>query len=299
MQWTDTAILLSMRKHGENSAVARLFAREHGVYSGVVRGVHSKANRGILQPGNIVTATWQARLFDQLGTFKCELVEANTAFIMHDAARLAALVAACSITESALPERHPYPKFFTLFQKFLGNVKNSDFWQQEYVLLELALLAESGFGLDLTNCAATGATENLLYVSPKSGRAVSRDAGEPYKERLLRLPEFLLFPRKQESEHNHLLSRKSGEDLGRRSVPLKEKARELRKNMTDTEKALWYHLRAHRFEGYAFRRQYPIHSFIVDFICLEKKLIIEVDGGQHAEQQVYDDKRTAFLEQEG
>ena len=191
MQWTDTSILLSVRKYGENSALVRLLSREHGVYGGVVRGAHSKNNRGVLQPGNIVNATWNARLSEQLGAFKIELLEANAAHIMQDSARLNALSATCTIIESALPERHPYPNLHKIFQGFLDVLREDGSWWEAYVRLELAILAESGFGLDLSECAATGATENLVYVSPKSGRAVSAQAGEQYKDRLLTLPDFL------------------------------------------------------------------------------------------------------------
>ena len=191
MQWTDTSILLSIRKYGENSALVRLLSREHGVYGGVVRGAHSKNNRGVLQPGNIVNATWNARLSEQLGAFKIELLEANAAHIMQDSARLNALSAACTIIESALPERHPYPNLYKIFQGFLNVLREDGSWWEAYVRLELAILAESGFGLDLSECAATGTMENLVYVSPKSGRAVSAQAGEPYRDRLLALPNFL------------------------------------------------------------------------------------------------------------
>jgi len=191
MHWNDTAIVLSARKHGETSAVVRVFAREHGVYAGVVRGAHSKANRGVIQPGNIVSATWQARLSEHLGSFKCELLEANAAHIMQDAARLAALTSACTVIESSLPERHPYARLYGIFHLFLNTLREDKNWPEEYVRLEMELLAEAGFGLDLTKCAATETTDDLIYVSLKSGRAVSRDAGEPYKEKLLALPKIL------------------------------------------------------------------------------------------------------------
>ncbi len=191
MHWTDQAIILNLRKHGENSAVMRAFAYEHGVYAGVGRGVHSKTMRGILQPGNIVSATWSARLSEHIGSFKCELAEANAAYVMHDESKLAALTAMCAMLDVALPERHPYPRLFKLAREFLRRLKEDEQWAEQYVQLELAILAESGFGLDLRHCAATGGTEDLIYVSPKSGRAVSAAAGEPYRDKLLKLPEFL------------------------------------------------------------------------------------------------------------
>ncbi len=196
MHWTDAAIVLSTRKHGETSAVVRVFARQHGVSAGVVRGIQSKTNRGVIQPGNIITATWQARLPEHLGTLRCELLEAHAAHLMQDAARLAALSSACAIVESALPERHPYPRLFMALKDFLIRLQEDENWSENYVRLELDVLTEAGFGLDLSACAATGVTDNLVYVSPKSGRAVSAEAGEPYREKLLKLPSFLVIPAK-------------------------------------------------------------------------------------------------------
>ena len=209
MQWTDAGILLSTRKFGETSAVVRVLAREHGVYGGVVRGAHSKINRGIIQPGNVVSASWNARLHEQLGTLKLELIEAHTVHIMAHPAKLAALTSACSLVEIAMPERHPYPKLFVALHAFLHHLQSED-WAEEYVKFELALLAESGFGLDLSECAATGVKEDLIYVSPKSGRAVSREAGEPYREKLLPLPAFLLASSQLENDKTLAGMRLSG-----------------------------------------------------------------------------------------
>lgn len=201
MQWADAAIILSCRKYGESSAVVRVLAREHGISGGVVRGANSKNNRGIIQSGNVVSANWQARLSHQLGSFRIELLEAHAAHIMQDEAKLAALTAACTITEMALPERHPYPKIFAALHEFLHSltaISPIHDWRYDYIKFELSLLAESGYGLDLSECAATGVTHDLIYVSPKSGRAVCRDAGEPYKDKMLPLPGFLLGEREKE-----------------------------------------------------------------------------------------------------
>ena len=191
MHWSDAAIILSSRKYGENSAVVRVLARDHGVFAGVVRGANSKTNRGLIQAGNVVSANWQARLSQQLGTFKLELLEAHAAHIMQDGTKLSALTSACLITEIALPERHHYPKLFSALHEFMHTLTASDDWQLDYVKYEMSLLAESGFGLDLSQCAATGRTDDLIYVSPKSGRAVCAQAGEPYKDKMLPLPKFL------------------------------------------------------------------------------------------------------------
>ena len=192
MNFSDAAIVLSARKYGENSAVVRVLTREHGVFAGVLRGAYSKNNRGIIQAGNVVGAAWNARLSEHLGAFKLELLEAHAAHIMQDAGKLAALTSACALCEIALPERHPYPKLFSALHEFLHILGGEGNWQQDYIKFELSLLAETGFGLDLSACAATGTTENLIYVSPKSGRAVCKEAGLPYHAKLLPLPSFLL-----------------------------------------------------------------------------------------------------------
>lgn len=194
MQWTDEAIILAARKFGESKAVVRVFSQAHGVYGGIVRGAFSKANRGILQPGNAVSVTWNARLSEQLGAFKIEPLQPFAAHAMADKYKLAALSSACALLESALPERHPYPKLYGHSYAFLECLTGSEDWLETYVKLELEILSQSGFGLDLKTCAATGSSEDLRYVSPKSGRAVSKEAGEPYKERLLPLPAFLRHP---------------------------------------------------------------------------------------------------------
>jgi len=194
MQWTDDAIILSARKYGENKGLVRVFARKHGVYAGIVRGATSKSNRGIVQAGNAVSVTWQARLAEHIGTFRIEPVKPFGALAMQDKLKLAALTSACALLETSLPERHPYPKLYAAFYDFLEHLSDAEHWQEAYVKLELEILAQSGFGLDLAHCAATGSAENLIYVSPKSGRAVSEAAGEPYKEKLLSLPEFLSSP---------------------------------------------------------------------------------------------------------
>jgi DNA repair protein RecO (recombination protein O) len=200
MHWSDEAIVLSIKKHGESSAVMRVLAKTHGVYGGVVKGASSKSNRGILQSGNVVSVNWNARLSEHIGTFKAELLEPVAAYLMSDALKLSALSSACALIESAMPERHPYAKLYGEFRDLLERVKEADDWLTDYVRFELSVLAESGFGLDLSRCAATGTTENLMYVSPKSGRAVSREAGEPYKEKMLKLPEFLITPSAQAEE---------------------------------------------------------------------------------------------------
>jgi DNA repair protein RecO (recombination protein O) len=195
MEWRDDAIVLAVRPHGESGAVVSLLTRCHGRHSGLSRGAQSKANRGVLMPGNRVSAWWRARLAEQLGTLKCELLDASAALAMEEAGRLAALFSACALCEMALPERQPHPALFEALSALLASLA-SDAWPSVYVHWELALLRDLGYGLDLATCAATsaaiGGNDRLAYVSPKSGRAVSLSAGEPYRDKLLTLPRFLV-----------------------------------------------------------------------------------------------------------
>lgn len=191
MEWADDGIVLAVRRHGENGIVASLLTRAHGRHPGLVHGGAGKANRGTLQPGNHVKAWWRARLADQLGTCRVELTEAHAVALMDDPGRLGAIASACALCEAALPERQSYPAAFTALLALLEACK-SEAWASVYVHWEVALLRELGYGLDLSACAGTGVTEGLAYVSPKTGRAVSRAAGEPYRDKLLILPAFLV-----------------------------------------------------------------------------------------------------------
>lgn len=191
MEWRDEAIVLSVRKHGESAAIVSLLTRQYGRHAGLVRGARSVKMRGVLQPGNFVNADWRARLAEHLGTLSVELLEARTAPLLTHRGRLAGLSSACAIVERAVPERQPVPELFDLMNTLTQALKEEG-WLEIYSKWELALLSVLGFGLDLTSCAATGVTEDLTYVSPKSGRAVSREGGALYKDKLLSLPNFLI-----------------------------------------------------------------------------------------------------------
>jgi DNA repair protein RecO (recombination protein O) len=197
MDWQDDGIVLSARRHGENAAVVQLLTREHGRHAGLVHGGAGPRARGILQPGNRVRAAWRARLADHLGTYHCELAQSGAAVFLDDALRLAALASACALAEAALPEREPHPAVFEGLAALIAALTATDSvggWGRAQVQWELGLLAELGFGLDLSACAATGANDALAYVSPRTGRAVSLSAGEPYRDKLLPLPRFLASP---------------------------------------------------------------------------------------------------------
>jgi DNA repair protein RecO (recombination protein O) len=192
MRWSDEGFVLSARRHGENGAVVHLLTRERGRHAGLVRGGAGRRLAAVLQPGNEVRAEWRARLEDQLGTLAVELAHARAAALLGDPVRLAALAAACAMTEAALPEREAHPAVYEGMAALLDALDGSAAWAAAYVRWELALLSELGYGLDLARCAATGGVDDLAYVSPRSGQAVSRAAAEPWRDRLLPLPAFLL-----------------------------------------------------------------------------------------------------------
>lgn len=190
-EWTDDAIVLAVRRHGESGAVASLLTRSHGRHPGLVHGGAGKGQRGVLQPGNVVRATWRGRLAEQLGSLRVELVADHAGQVLDDPGTLAALAAACALCEATLPERQPHPAAHAALAALLEALK-ADSWPSVYVHWELALLRDLGYGLDLSCCAATGANDGLAYVSPRTGRAVSLSAGAPYRDKLLALPRFLV-----------------------------------------------------------------------------------------------------------
>lgn len=191
MQWVDKAIILSLRKFDETAAVACLFSREHGLYHGVCKAALSKANRGTYQSGNLVLATWKARLAEHLGTLSTDLLDPIAALALQDPKALAGLNAICALLQISQNERDPHPELYDKSEALLKLLAHGGEWLPYYVHFELEVLATLGFKLDLSQCAATGVTEDLCYVSPKSGRAVSREAGEVYHDKMLPLSTFL------------------------------------------------------------------------------------------------------------
>jgi DNA repair protein RecO (recombination protein O) len=191
MDWRDTGFVLGVRRHGESALIVELLTREHGRHAGLVRGGQSPRRRALLQPGNSVQANWRGRLAEHLGTLECELVDPYAARLLDDPDRLAALAAASALLSTTLPEREPHADLYRSFAGLLGALDSAGGWAPSYVVWECDLLAGLGFGLDLGSCAATGARDDLAYVSPRSGRAVSRTAGAPYHDKLLPLPGFL------------------------------------------------------------------------------------------------------------
>ncbi len=190
MDWRDTGFVLTARRHGETGLIVELMTAEHGRHAGLVRGGQSPKRRALLQPGNLVTASWRGRLEEHLGSFDIELLRAHAAALLDDADRLAALTSAAALIALALPEREPHGDVYQSFAELIATLDSMD-WATRYVIWECALLAALGYGLDLSACAATGVNDDLAYVSPRSGRAVSRSAGAPYHHKLLALPGFL------------------------------------------------------------------------------------------------------------
>jgi DNA repair protein RecO (recombination protein O) len=190
MEWIDEAIVLGARRHGETSIILELMTRTHGRHLGLVRGGSGPRMRGILQPGNAVRATWRARLDEHLGNYLVEAANLRAAGFMDRAHALHGvthLAAMCRL----LAEREPHVALYDALEAILDRLADSRAVAPLVARFELDFLAELGFGLDLAACAATGAKDDLIFVSPRSGRAVSRTAGEPYRDKLMRLPVFL------------------------------------------------------------------------------------------------------------
>ncbi|MGE0630614.1 MAG: DNA repair protein RecO [Parvibaculaceae bacterium] len=190
MEWRDIGIVLAVRRHGETSAIAEILTESRGRCLGLVRGGRSRTMRPVLQPGNVVQATWRARLDEHLGNFSIEPLNALAGMLIDDPVRLAGLMTLAAHSQ-LLPEREPHARLYAATRVLLDALSDDSFWTPLLVRWELGLLDELGFGLDLSRCAATGTHEDLIYVSPRTGRAVSGAAGEAYKEKLLRLPAFL------------------------------------------------------------------------------------------------------------
>ncbi len=196
MEWTGRGVVLTTRKHGENDVILEVLTPEHGRHLGLVRGGRSRRHRPVLQPGNELDLTWKARLSDHLGQFQIDPINLRAGDLMTSSVGLASLQHLAFLLR-LLPERHPYPRLFNALSVVLDHLDAADAAAAVMVRFELELLRDLGIGLDLSACAATGTREDLAYVSPKSARAVSREAGQPYHDKLLPLPSFLLEGQRQ------------------------------------------------------------------------------------------------------
>lgn len=192
--WQDQGIVLSSRPHGEHAAVISLLTRDHGRYAGYVHGARSSKNAAACEPGTLVEAEWNSRTEGQLGSYTLSSLQGFPALVMDDPLKLTALQSACALCDLCLPEREAAPGLFEGLAALFSIMQAQDdagVWGAAYVMWEIALLRELGFALDLTRCGGGGDARELAYVSPRTGCAVSYQAGEPYKDKLLPLPGFL------------------------------------------------------------------------------------------------------------
>ena len=191
IEWRDQGAILAARPHGETSVIVEVFTPAHGRHAGVVRGGASRKMAATLQPGAQVDLTWKARLDDHLGAFSIEPLRSRAAQVMQDRLALAGLNAVCALLSMALPEREAHEPLYRRTIALLDLLGQSGIWPLAYLQWEMALLDELGFGLDLSACAATGGNEDLRYVSPKSGRAVSAQGAGDWADRMLPLPDVM------------------------------------------------------------------------------------------------------------
>lgn len=190
MEWQDSGLIIGAKKHGESSVILEVMTLAHGRHLGLVKGGRSKRMQPLLQPGNSVEVTWRARLEEHLGFYAVEATVLRAGDLMSTPASLQGLNLVTALLR-VLAEREPHPGLYAQAMDLIGHLPSAAMVPEQLVRFELAVLADCGFGIDLSECAATGQRGDLAYVSPKSSRAVSRTAGEPYKDRLLRLPPFL------------------------------------------------------------------------------------------------------------
>jgi DNA repair protein RecO (recombination protein O) len=190
MEWQDTGTIISVRKHGENSTIVDVLTQSHGRHAGLVRGGAGRKLAPILQPGTQVDVEWRARLEEHLGTYNIEPIQSRAAILSNRLA-LSAMGSVCALVNFSFPERMSLPRLYGVTINLFDQMASGGAWLSDYALWEYAVLEELGYGLDLESCAATGVRQDLIYVSPKSGRAVSRQAGADWADRMLPLPRFL------------------------------------------------------------------------------------------------------------
>ena len=188
MEWRDRGILLSTKEFGETSLIIDVFTPNHGKSSGVVRGGQSKKLKPILQIGAQLDLTWKARLEEHLGSFQVELIRSRTAYVINNRLLLAGMLSSASLINKFFPTGQVYPEFYESSEKLFDLLQFPDIWTLGYFKWELEFMETLGFGLDLKKCAVTGSTEDLKFISPKSGRAVSQAAAGEWSSKLLPFP---------------------------------------------------------------------------------------------------------------
>lgn len=191
IEWQDEGAVLAVRKHGESSVIADIFTSKHGRHAGIVRGGIGRKLRPALQPGSQISVSWRARLDEHLGVFTIEPIRSRSAAALADKLALAGLNAVTALLLTTLPERDPHPALYTQTVQLLDLLGQSDVWPLAYLRWEMALLDDMGFGLELGACAVSGANDRLIYISPKSGRAVAESAAGEWADRMLPLPDVM------------------------------------------------------------------------------------------------------------
>ncbi|MCR5225118.1 MAG: DNA repair protein RecO [Alphaproteobacteria bacterium] len=186
MQWQENCIILSIKTFSENARIVSLFNETLGRTAGLVRGLKTP-----IQQGDISDVLWKGRLAEQLGTLKVENIFSPFPYLINNPLGVSMIDSACTLCVNGLPEKAPHPNLFNVMKSLFMSVNNGH-WLANYALFELAFLSEVGAGLDFSKCAVTGAKENLCFVSPRTGRAVIREVGEKYKDKLFSLPKFLI-----------------------------------------------------------------------------------------------------------
>ena len=227
IEWRDEGALLKVRKHGESSAIIEVFTATQGRAAGIVRGGTSRKIAPVLQPGAQLDVTWKARLEDHLGTFTIEPLRSRAALVMSDRLALAGLNAVTALLSFVLPEREPHPSLYERSIKLLDLLGQTNVWPLAYMQWEMALLEEMGFALDLSSCAVSGQTDDLSYVSPRTGRAVARHAAGEWASKLLPLPPVMIGEGEADTPDillalqttGHFLEHHLAPSLGDRPVP--------------------------------------------------------------------------------
>ena len=227
MEWRDQGILLSSRRHGESSAIIEVFTPDHGRHAGVVRGGTSRRVAPILQPGAQIDVLWRARLEDHIGSFQVEPVRSRAAVALGDRLSLAGLNAVTALLSFCLPEREPHAQLYRQSEQLLDLLGQNDVWPLAYLQWEMRLLNDMGYALELQTCAVTGSRDDLVYVSPKSGRAVSKHAAGEWADRLLPLPAIMRGEGDAEDAEiaeafkttGYFLSNHLARDLGNKPLP--------------------------------------------------------------------------------
>jgi DNA repair protein RecO (recombination protein O) len=192
MRWESNGLILNFSKYNEKSYILEIFTEEHGKHKGIIRGLHSKNKRSIIEPGNEVFATWSGRLETHLGNYNVEPIKLWSSHVLQFKDKLSAISSICSLISLTMAERQPNPIIYFSSKKLIEIVasKRED-WIREYVFWEMQLLSEIGYGLDLERCAVTSKSSDLVYVSPSSGRAVTNEGAGDFRNKLLPLPKFM------------------------------------------------------------------------------------------------------------